>query len=324
MEQQKQIPLLVVVGPTASGKTRLAVALAKRFGGEVVSADSMQVYKSMQIATAKPSPEEQEGISHHLVDFVEPDNAAFSVADYARLARAAIADIFSRGRLPILAGGTGLYINAVINQIDYAEIKSDSAVRKALQEQALQLGNEAMLEQLRRVDPVLAAGLHPNNLGRILRALEVWQLTGVAMSEHQRLSRQKESPYQLCILGLNYRNRELLYQRINQRVELMLEQGLVEEARQISRIYGGTARQAIGYKELQPYLDGKESLSVCVEQLKQATRNYAKRQLTWFRRDSRIHWLFADDFSSWKELLEIGENIVHEQLKICYNGDKLL
>ncbi|MCI8649226.1 MAG: tRNA (adenosine(37)-N6)-dimethylallyltransferase MiaA [Anaerotruncus sp.] len=324
MEQQKQIPLLVVVGPTASGKTRLAVALAKRFGGEVVSADSMQVYKSMQIATAKPSPEEQEGISHHLVDFVEPDNAAFSVADYARLARAAIADIFSRGRLPILAGGTGLYINAVINQIDYAEIKSDSAVRKALQEQALQLGNEAMLEQLRRVDPVLAAGLHPNNLGRILRALEVWQLTGVAMSEHQRLSKQKESPYQLCILGLNYRNRELLYQRINQRVELMLEQGLVEEARQISRIYGGTARQAIGYKELQPYLDGKESLSVCVEQLKQATRNYAKRQLTWFRRDSRIHWLFADDFSSWKELLEIGENIVHEQLKICYNGDKLL
>ena len=324
MEQQKQIPLLVVVGPTASGKTRLAVALAKRFGGEVVSADSMQVYKSMQIATAKPSPEEQEGISHHLVDFVEPDNAAFSVADYARLARAAIADIFSRGRLPILAGGTGLYINAVINQIDYAEIKSDSAVRKALQEQALQLGNEAMLEQLRRVDPVLAAGLHPNNLGRILRALEVWQLTGVAMSEHQRLSRQKESPYQLCILGLNYRNRELLYQRINQRVELMLEQGLVEEARQISRIYGGTARQAIGYKELQPYLDGKESLSVCEEQLKQATRNYAKRQLTWFRRDSRIHWLFADDFSSWKELLEIGENIVHEQLKICYNGDKLL
>lgn len=310
-EQTKKIPLIVVAGPTASGKTKLAVELAKSLNGEVVSADSMQVYRHMNIATAKPSAEEMEEVPHHLIDFIEPGASCFSVAEYAKLAHNEIKKIAQRNKMPILAGGTGLYINAVVDNIQYAEIESDECIRKELQTLANENGNEFMLRQLSKVDPQLAASLHPNNLGRILRALEVYRITGIPMSEHQRRSRLSEQKYDLCMLGLCFADREILYERINQRVDLMLEQGLIEEAKKISLIYGGTACQAIGYKELQPYFNGSKSLDECVDSLKQATRRYAKRQLTWFRRDKRIHWLTVDQFKSSELLVEAAKNIIH-------------
>lgn len=189
------------------------------------------------------------GVPHHLIDFIEPDGAAFSVADYARLAHAAIDGIAARGRLPILAGGTGLYIGAVVDNLDYGEIPASPEVRKELKTQARERGGEAMLEELRGVDPALAERLHPNNLGRVLRALEVYRVTGIPMSEHQRRSRLTPARYEPCMLGICFRDREKLYERIDQRVDLMMERGLLDEAREVSRRYGGTARQAIGYKE---------------------------------------------------------------------------
>lgn len=308
---EKKLPLLVVTGPTASGKTGLAVELAKVLEGEVVSADSMQIYRRMEIATAKPTVEEMGGIPHHLIDFVEPDDAAFNVAAYAVRARKAIGDIAARGKLPILAGGTGLYIDAVTENIDYSAFPGDAHLRDALELEAGVRGNDAMLERLRQVDPELAEKLHPNNLGRVLRALEVYEATGIPMSEHQRRSR-RESAYRLCMLGLQFQDRALLYERVNRRVDQMMERGLLREAREISRIYGGTARQAIGYKELEPYLLGLLPLETCVERLKQATRNYAKRQLSWFRRDERIQWLYPDRVNDFQELFTIAQMLVHK------------
>lgn len=310
IEQSNKIPLVVIVGPTASGKTKLAVELAKSFNGEIVSADSMQIYRHMDIATAKPIVEEMSGIPHHLIDFVEVDQQ-FSVADYSKLAHEAIKSIVSRNKLPILAGGTGLYINAVVDNIQYAEIKSDLSIRKELQSLAEEKGNEYLLNELNKIDPILAKTLHPNNSGRILRALEVYQITGIPMSEHQRKSRLKDSPYQLCMLGICFEDRELLYQRINQRVDLMMDHGLIEEAKKINQIYQGTAQQAIGYKELQPYFDGTKSLDECILSLKQATRRYAKRQLTWFRRDKRICWLKADEYLDYECMIKAAKNIIH-------------
>lgn len=311
-ETLKKQPLIAVVGPTASGKTALAVELALYFGGEVVSADSMQVYKRMDIATAKPDEAEKKGVPHHLIDLIEPDGAAFSVAQYARCAHAAIADIAARGRVPILAGGTGLYIDAVIDNIDFSIIRSDESVRAELYAQAEAHGNEYMLEMLRAVDPELAAALHPNNLGRILRALEVYRVTGVPMSEHQRRSRQTPERYDVCMIGLNFTDRAMLYDRVNRRVDLMMERGLIDEARAVSAVCRGTALQAIGYKELIPYLDAGAPLEECINRLKQSTRRYAKRQLSWFRRDARIVWLMVDKSESLRELTEKAVCVVHK------------
>lgn len=311
-ETLKKQPLIAVVGPTASGKTALAVELALYFGGEVVSADSMQVYKRMDIATAKPDEAEKKGVPHHLIDLIEPDGAAFSVAQYARCAHAAIADIAARGRVPILAGGTGLYIDAVIDNIDFSNIRSDESVRAELYAQAEAHGNEYMLEMLRAVDPELAAALHPNNLGRILRALEVYRVTGVPMSEHQRRSRQTPERYDVCMIGLNFTDRAMLYDRVNRRVDLMIERGLIDEARAVSAVCRGTALQAIGYKELIPYLDAGAPLEECINRLKQSTRRYAKRQLSWFRRDARIVWLMVDKSESLRELTEKAVCVVHK------------
>lgn len=312
MERQEgTLPLVVVAGPTASGKTALAVELALRFGGEVVSADSMQVYRRMDIATAKPDEAEMRGVPHHLIDFIEPDDAAFSVADYARLAHAAIGEIAARGKLPILAGGTGLYIGAVVDNLDYGDIPASPEIREELRRRAQERGGAAMLEELRAVDPALADRLHPNNLGRVLRALEVYRTTGIPMSEHQRRSRLTPARYELCMLGIGFHDRAKLYERIDRRVDEMMARGLLDEAREISRLYGGTARQAIGYKELQPYLDGVAPLEESVARLKQATRNYAKRQLTWFRRDERVRWLYADEFSSSAGLAQKASELVH-------------
>ena len=309
---QKKIPLLVIAGPTASGKTKLAIELAKAFHGEVVSADSMQVYRHMEIATAKPAKEEMDGIPHHLLDFLEPDNAAFSVADYTHLAQDAIAEIMERGKLPVLCGGTGLYIQSVIDNLDFDGFSGDSEIRQRLQKDAEALGSETMWKRLAEADPELAQKLHPNNLGRVLRALEVYEATGIPMSIHQQRAKSQPSPYQLCMLGLRYQKRELLYERINQRVDRMLEQGLLQEAQKIISVYGGTACQAIGYKELLPYLQGESPLEPCIEKLKQATRNYAKRQLCWFGRDKRIQWICVDEYENPHELFTDAQILVHK------------
>ena len=310
--ENKKIPLLVIVGPTASGKTGLAVELAMRLHGEVVSADSMQVYKQMQIGTAKPDAAEMRGVPHHLIDCIDPDNAAFSVADYAKMAREAIGRIHAAGHLPILVGGTGLYVQAVIDNIQYDPIQNNAGVRERLADEAEREGVQAMWERLQKVDPQLAGKLHPNNLGRVLRALEVYELTGIPMSRHQEQSRREPSDYMLCMLGITFADREHLYARIDRRVDKMLEDGLLDEARAVSASYGGTARQAIGYKELQPFLDGEESLENCIAHLKQATWNYAKRQLTWFRRDPRIHWLEADRYSDLQALYSDAQAIAEK------------
>ncbi len=289
----EKIPLLVVTGPTASGKTALAVQLAKQLNGEVISADSMQIYQGMDIATAKPTPEEMASVPHHLISLLPPSHP-FSVAEYVSLAHAAAQDIHSRGRLPILAGGTGLYISSMVDNLTFTPEPSDPQLRKQLQALAEQQGGEHLLEMLRGFDPETADTLHPNNLGRIIRSIEVYRLTGRTMSQQRSLSRATPSPYNLCMLGLNFRHRQRLYDRINHRVDVMLEQGLLEEARQAFQSTGPTAGQAIGCKELYPYLQGNAELQPCVEKLKQSTRNYAKRQLTWLRREPRIHWLYPD------------------------------
>lgn len=312
---EKRRPLLVIAGPTASGKTALAVRMAKRNNGEVVSADSMQIYRGMDIATAKPTSEEMDGVPHHLVGFL-PMDRLFSVAQYVDMARQAIREIHQRERLPVLAGGTGLYISALLDHIEFAPVPSDPALRKSLGDLAAEQGGGALLKELETYDPALARKLHPNNLGRIIRAVEVYRLTGIPMSQHQAMSRRRPSPYQACILGLRYANRELLYERIDLRVDRMLAAGLLEEAKLFFRqTQSHTAAQAIGYKELKPYLDGEISLDTAVENLKRETRRYAKRQLTWFGRDDRIEWLEADSFETLGQL-EIAAQIRLEQSEI--------
>lgn len=301
--EDKKIPLVCVVGPTASGKTALSVALAERFGGEVVSADSMQIYRHMNIGTAKPTSEEKRGVAHHCIDIVEPD-AAFSVAEYVVRARAAIAEIHARGALPILAGGTGLYVSSVVNHIEFAPTPSSAALRAELKALGDTNGNEYLWKLLESVDPTLAAGLHPNNQSRVIRGIEIYRLTGITMTEHQRRSRLRESPYRLCMLGLCFRERETLYNRINRRVGKMLEAGLLDELGALKKMgYSSTSVQAIGYKEFFDCLDGKMTLEAATERVRQESRRYAKRQLTWFKRDERVQWLAVDEYKNFEQLL---------------------
>lgn len=289
----EKIPVLAVVGPTASGKTSLAIEIAKEYHGEVVSADSMQTYKEMQIATAKPTVDEMQGIPHHLLDFLAPD-VSFSVAQYAALAHQTISEITARGHLPVMAGGTGLYVDAVLDDLIFAKIETDEQKRAELWAFVEAHGANALHERLREIDPESAARIHENNVGRIVRAVEVYELTGITMSEHQRNSRPKESRYRSLKIGINYKDRAVLYDRVNRRVDLMMEQGLLEEAANVRNRARKTAVQAIGYKELEPYFLHQEPLDVCVERLKQETRRYAKRQITWFSRDPNILWVYPD------------------------------
>lgn len=306
----QKIPLIVVLGPTASGKTALAVELAKHFGCEVVSADSMQIYKNMQIATAKPTAEEMQGIRHHLMDFLEPDES-FSVADYVALAKSVIEVIYSRNKLPLLCGGTGLYISSLINNLRFDESQPSYEIRSELSRLAEEKGGEYLLEMLSRFDPETASKLHPNNLPRIIRAIEVYRISGTTMSEAVINSRQ-EGLYDLCIIGLNYSDRQLLYDRINLRVDKMMETGLLQEAGEVlSQDSLKTSIQAIGYKELRPYFKGERPLSECIEKLKQETRRYAKRQLTWFRRDDRINWIYPDIEGSFERVLQRAIEIIN-------------
>ncbi len=301
--------IAVVCGPTASGKTALSVELAKRLSGEIISADSMQIYKGMDIATAKPTEQEKQGIPHYLMDFLDPHDS-FSVADYVKMAHERIAEIAPRGKLPIIVGGTGLYISSLIDNLSFEETESDYEYRDELRALAQEKGNGYLLRMLREIDPETAARLHENNLNRIIRALEVYKTTGRTMSEQQRLSRLSPSPYDPCMIQLDY-DRETLYDRINRRVDIMLAEGLIDEARQFTEQSDyPTAAQAIGYKELMPYLKGESELEPCVERLKQETRKYAKRQLTWFRRDDRIHYIRVDGVKSFSQIVDEAVNYV--------------
>ncbi len=307
----KKEKLLAVVGPTASGKTSLSIELAKAHNGEIISADSMQIYKGMSIATAKPDADEIQGIPHYLIDFLDPDDT-FSVSEYVNLADKAAKNIIARGKLPILCGGTGLYVRSFLENIQFSDENNDPQLRKRLTERYKNEGGEKLLEELKAFDPETAAALLPSNSKRIIRAFEIYLLTGVTMSESVKKSRSVPSPYDKTVIGITYSDREKLYERINKRVDIMLESGLIEETRSFyKRENSITASAAIGYKELKPYLDGTLSLDEAIENLKRETRRYAKRQLTWFRRDKYIHWIEADKVDS---VFDEAEKIISKYL----------
>lgn len=286
--------VLAVVGPTASGKTKLGVELACALNGEVVSCDSMQVYKNMPIASAAPTVDEIKGVPHHLVGFAEPSDK-FSVAEFIKRAGIIIDDIISRGKLPIIVGGTGLYIDSLISGIDFLDEDSDF-VRSELEREASENGIEAMLELLREVDPETAEKYHINDRKRILRALEIYRIHGKTKSELDKESKLSGDRYDCRWIGITYRNREVLYTRINRRVDIMLENGLLDEAKiAFLSNSGKTSVQAIGHKEFFPYFKGEMPLETAVENLKLETRHYAKRQLTWFRKNEKINWIYADE-----------------------------
>ena len=308
--------LIVVVGPTASGKTALAIDLAKAVNGEIVSADSMQIYEGMDIATAKPLPEELAAVPHHLIGFV-PVETPFCVADYAVLARTAINEIMNRGKIPILCGGTGLYVKAIIDNVQYSEtIPSDELLRERLRLFAEQKGNDALWKRLETIDPETARRIHPNNVGRVIRAIEVMEVSGRSIREHEADSRREPCPYHVIELGLRYQDREKLYQCINKRVDKMVEMGLPEEVK-TAREKGltATAAQAIGCKELYGWLDGDETLAEALERLKQSTRRYAKRQLTWFGADKRVHWIEPDALLNGKTVQDKAMEILEKEAK---------
>ena len=300
-------PLIAVVGATASGKTALAVKIAQKYNGEVVSADSMQIYKGMNIATAKPDIEEMDGITHHLIDFLEPTET-FSVSQYVELANKAIDDILSRNKIPVLCGGTGLYVRSLVENIKFTEQPVDEALREELQRRYQTEGGEVLLKELAVFDPETAKSLHPSNSKRIIRAIEIYRTTGITMSEQVRNSKNIPSPFDLTAIGITYQDRQILYDRINKRVDIMLKNGLLDETREVyGNNVGQTAVGAIGYKELKPYLDGEMTLEQAVEHLKQETRRYAKIQITWFKKDSYINWIYADKC---KDVFEEAEKIL--------------
>ncbi len=303
-----KIPLIAIVGPTASGKTALGVEISLLVDGEVVSCDSMQLYKGMDIASAKPTAEEMKGVPHHMISIADI-NENYSVARYVDEAKKIIADIHSRGKMPVLVGGTGLYFSSLVDNISFADETDNTELRQRLNDEAQLLGNEAMLEKLAQIDPECAASLHKNNLKRILRALEVYYSTGVTMTEQQRRSRLKPSEYDLTAIGIRFTDRELLYDRINRRVDQMIEGGLVEEARETYFDINGTSGQAIGHKELAPYFNGECTLDQAIENLKRETRRYAKRQMTWFARDNRINWIDTDG-TDFKNILKNAVKIL--------------
>lgn len=284
--------IAAIVGPTASGKTDLSIVLAQRFNGEVVSADSMQIYRGMDIGTAKPTPAERQGIAHHMLDVACPGED-WSVSRYEQEASRCIEDILARGKLPILCGGTGLYIDAVIRGTGFQAGQQSGEERKKLERQWDELGAAEMHRKLRAVDPESAERLHPNDKRRVIRALEVYSLTGVPISEHNRRTRLRPPRFDALMIGLRPVPREALYARIDARVGRMEKEGLVQEARALyeSGALSGTAAQAIGYKELIDYFEGRCTLPEALDTIRRKSRNYAKRQLTWFQSDDRIYWI---------------------------------
>ncbi|MBQ8309412.1 MAG: tRNA (adenosine(37)-N6)-dimethylallyltransferase MiaA [Clostridia bacterium] len=312
MAKQDKIGLLAVVGPTASGKTALSVALAERLGGEIVSCDSMQVYCGMDIGTAKPTAEERAGIPHYMIDVADP-HIPYSAAEYVAAAQACISDIHSRGKLPILCGGTGMYLDSLLRG-GFEETATDPALRQSLLDFAAQYGSHALHERLRAVDPESADAIHENNVKRVVRALEIYESTGITKTVSDRLSRTSVSPYRAAVIGLDYPDREILYERIARRVEQMLTDGLVEETRALEAAgvfaTNATAAQAIGYKELLPYLRGDCTADEATATLITATRRYAKRQLTWFRAKQYVYWIPMMHDGSVRALSEVLDEAI--------------
>lgn len=293
--KQDKIPVLAVVGPTASGKTGLAIELAQALHGEIVSCDSMQIYRGMKIGTAQPTAEELALVPHHLIGFLDPSEP-FSVSDYVRLASQTIQDIHARGFLPVLCGGTGLYARSLLSGLPFDEFGRDDALRARLQAEADEQGAEALYRRLVELDPEAAEKIHPNNRPRLFRALEYCLLSGKKFSQWQKEAAATPSPYDVCMIGIDYHDRAALYARIEMRVDQMFRDGLENEARAYFAAFpGGTSGQAIGYKELFPYFRGECTLEQAKETICRETRHYAKRQLTWFRREKEIFWIYGDE-----------------------------
>ena len=310
--------IVVICGPTASGKTALSIALAKAFDGEVVSADSMQIYRRMDIGTAKPSRAEREGVPHHMLDVAQPGES-YSVSRYAEEASACVEDILARGKLPIVCGGTGLYIDGLIRGTDFQPAGTDSGLRDKLEGEWEAQGAEAMMARLAAVDPDSAARLHLSDKRRILRALEVYLATGETITVHNARTKAIPPRYEAVMIGLNTEPRQILYDRIDRRVGVMLEQGLLQEVRSLLEdgLLEGTAAQAIGYKELLAHFRGEMSLEAAADLIRQKSRNYAKRQLTWFRRDERVKWIVYNAPEAAQAVLQEATNYLQQTL---YNG----
>lgn len=282
--------LIVVAGPTASGKTKLGIEIAKAVGGEIISADSMQVYKDMSIATAAPTESERKEAPHHLVEFLERDEQ-FSVSDFCRYAKAAVDDITGRNKVPVIVGGTGLFINSFVDHIQFTDTETDFKLREELMKKS----NDELYDELLKIDPEAAEHIHKNNKTRVVRALEIFYSSGNTKSMQNEKSRLEESPYDVLYFVIGFKNRELLYDRINRRVDIMVENGLVDEANSCLQSGGKTSAQAIGHKELLPYFQGISSLDEALDKLKQETRHYAKRQITWFKKRENAVWLYVDE-----------------------------
>lgn len=309
---EKKPPLVILTGSTAVGKTALSISLAKAIQGEIISADSMQVYKHMDIGSAKIMPEEMDGVPHYLVDILEPTEE-FHVVKFQTLAKEAMAEIYAKGKIPILVGGTGFYIQSVLYDIDFTQSEEDEAFRAELEQFAKEKGTEALFERLRAVDPKSCEIIHANNVKRVIRAIEFYEKTGKPISEHNEEQRDNESPYNFAYFVLND-DRAEIYERIDKRVDKMLAAGLVEEVQKLKNM--GCTRnmvsmQGLGYKEILEYLDGECTLEDAVYRIKRDTRHFAKRQLTWFRREKEVAWVKKNDFELMLKMLETKEIIPH-------------
>ena len=309
-------PLIILSGPTAVGKTALSIELAKRVNGAIISADSMQVYKYMDIGSAKIRPEEMQGIKHYLVDELEPDEE-FNVVRFQQMAKKAMDEIYDKGKIPIVVGGTGFYIQALLYDIDFTENEEDTSYREELEQLASEKGAEYLHEMLQEIDSASAKSIHANNVKRVIRALEFYKQTGKKISEHNETERAKESPYDFCYFVLND-DRQLLYDRINKRIDIMLEDGLLEEVLSLKN-KGYTkdmvSMQGLGYKEILDYLNGEISLEEAIYILKRDTRHFAKRQLTWFRRERDVIWIDKNKYDHDEDkILEVMLSYVHERI----------
>ncbi|MCH5256288.1 MAG: tRNA (adenosine(37)-N6)-dimethylallyltransferase MiaA [Lachnospiraceae bacterium] len=307
-------PLIILTGPTAAGKTKLSISLANVVNGEIISADSMQVYRHMDIGSAKIMPEEMGGVKHHLIDILEP-NEEFHVVKFQSMAKEAMQNIYSNGKMPIIVGGTGFYIQSVLYDVDFTESEEDTAFRAELEELAKNEGNEVLFERLRSIDPESCNIIHANNIKRVIRAIEFYEKTGKRISEHNKEQHENESPYNFAYFVLDD-DRAVLYERINNRVDAMLEAGLIDEVKSLKDM-GCTSdmvsMQGLGYKEILEYLDGKSTLDEAIYKIKRDTRHFAKRQLTWFRREHDIIRLSRPDFTSDTLILEYMLHILTDK-----------
>ncbi len=313
----EKIPVIAVSGPTASGKSAAALHICKTLGGELISCDSMQIYRRMDIGTAKPTREEMAEVSHHMIDILDPTED-FSAADFALLAAKAIEDIHARRKLPVLCGGTGLYLDSLLKGVDFGEFKTDPAYREALWSLAKEKGNAALHDMLRELDPEAADAIHMNNVKRVIRALEICKFSGMTKTEWDKAALRRSSPYAPIHIALDYRDREVLYHRIDLRVDEMIETGLLAEVQTLLDEDllrpDTTAWGAIGYKELLGFIRGEISLEKAVSDLKLATRHYAKRQLTWLRRNESIRWFYPDEYKNKDALMQDILGYIKEKL----------